>query len=258
MSDKPDTPGRFRCCGVLIDGHAPSTATTALLQSRYGTPRSTHLCNAYTLSLALRDEKYRSLLNEADINFSDGHYLAKVGKNRGHHAMTERVYGPDLMYNTMDAGREHGLKHYLYGASPKTVADLKTALERKLPGVTIVAAESPPFRDLTEDEVTALEKRVTETEPDVFWVGLGTPRQDEFVAQHVERLRCTLVPVGAAFDFWSGNKPMAPKFVQKNGLEWAYRLATEPRRLWKRYLIGNTAFIYGVLTDKRRNRKLGE
>ena len=143
MSDLSHTPGRFRCCGVVIDGHAPDTATAALLESRYGTPRGTHLCNAYTLSLALRDEKYRAMLNEADINFSDGHYLAKVGKKRGHDAMTERVYGPDLMYNTMDAGREHGLKHYLYGASPETVAKLKTSLEEKLPGVDIVAAESP-------------------------------------------------------------------------------------------------------------------
>lgn len=257
MSDLSHTPGRFRCCGVVIDGHAPDTATAALLESRYGTPRGTHLCNAYTLSLALRDEKYRAMLNEADINFSDGHYLAKVGKKRGHDAMTERVYGPDLMYNTMDAGREHGLKHYLYGASPETVAKLKTSLEEKLPGVDIVAAESPPFRALTTAELDELEDRVTDAKPDLFWVGLGTPRQDEFVALHTKRLRCTLVPVGAAFDFWSGNKPMAPKFVQKHGLEWAYRLATEPRRLWKRYLIGNTAFIYGVITDSRRNRKLG-
>ena len=175
MSDLSHTPGRFRCCGVVIDGHAPDTATAALLESRYGTPRGTHLCNAYTLSLALRDEKYRAMLNEADINFSDGHYLAKVGKKRGHDAMTERVYGPDLMYNTMDAGREHGLKHYLYGASPETVAKLKTSLEEKLPGVDIVAAESPPFRALTTAELDELEDRVADAKPDLFWVGLGTP-----------------------------------------------------------------------------------
>ncbi|WP_158645746.1 WecB/TagA/CpsF family glycosyltransferase [Stackebrandtia albiflava] len=256
MSDIPDSPGRFRCCGVLIDGYDPATATTALLASRYGTPRRTHLCNAYTLSLALRDPAYRDMLNDADINFSDGHYLAMVGKRRGQTLMTERVYGPDLMFHAMDAGRELGLRHYLYGASPETVAKLKTALEAKLPGVDIVAAESPPFRPLTDAEAADLESRVADVKPDLFWVGLGTPRQDEFVAGFAARLRCTLVPVGAAFDFWSGNKPMAPKFVQRNGLEWAYRLATEPRRLWRRYLIGNTSFVYGVLTDGRRNRRL--
>ncbi|CAM3223913.1 WecB/TagA/CpsF family glycosyltransferase [Stackebrandtia soli] len=248
-------PGRFRCCGVLIDGYAPASAVNALLDSRHGTARQTHLCNAFTLSLALRDDEYRGMLNDADINFSDGHYLAKVGLKRGESAMTERVYGPDLMFNTMDAGRERGLRHYLYGASPETVAKLKVELEAKLPGVDIVAAESPPFRPLTSEEATELEKRVAEAAPDVFWVGLGTPRQDQFVHEYADRLACTLVPVGAAFDFWSGNKPMAPKFVQKNGLEWAYRLATEPRRLWKRYLVGNTMFVYGVMTDRRRNSR---
>ena len=249
-------PGRFRCCGVLIDGLEPSGATQALLNSRYGQPRRTHLCNAYTLSLAMRDEQYRDLLNDADINFSDGHYLAMVGRKRGHTNMTERVYGPELMLNTMSQGRDAGLKHYLYGASESTVTKLKDNLEEKLAGVDIVAAESPPFRALTEDESAALVERVHETKPDIFWVGLGTPRQDQFVAEYAKKLQCTVVPVGAAFDFWSGNKPMAPEFVRKHGLEWAYRLATEPRRLWKRYLVGNSMFVYGVLTDKRRNRKL--
>lgn len=249
---------RFRCCGVLIDGLEPVGATDALLASRYGRPRRTHLCNAYTLSLAMRDHGYRDLLNAADLNFSDGHYLAKVGRRRGQTAMTERVYGPELMFNTMDRGRRTGLKHYLYGTTPETIARLRAALEEKLPGVAIVGAESPPFRPLTDEESAELTERVHKAEPDVFWVGLGTPRQDQFVGQYAERLGCTLVPVGAAFDFWSGTKPMAPAFVRKHGLEWAYRLATEPRRLWKRYLVGNTMFVYGALTDGRRNRRLGE
>lgn len=251
-------PGRFRCCGVLIDGLEPAGATQALLGSRYGQPRRTHLCNAYTLSLAMRDSKYRDLLNAADINFSDGHYLAMVGRKRGQEAMTERVYGPDLMFNTMDKGRLTGLKHYLYGTTPETIARLKAALEEKLPGVDIVAAESPPFRPLTDAESADLVARVEELKPDLFWVGLGTPRQDQFVGDYAQKLRCTVVPVGAAFDFWSGNKPMAPKFMREHGLEWVYRFATEPRRLWKRYLVGNTMFVYGALTDKRRNRKLGD
>lgn len=250
--------GRFRCCGVLIDGLEPAGATQALLRSQYGEARRTHLCNAYTLSLAMRDHEYRDLLNEADINFSDGHYLAMVGRKRGQAAMTERVYGPELMFNTMSQGRESNLSHYLYGASPETVTKLKTSLEEKLPGVNIVAAESPPFRALTEQESQELVERTKQLKPDLVWVGLGTPRQDQFVAEYAHQLQCTLVPVGAAFDFWSGNKPMAPKFVREHGLEWAYRLATEPRRLWKRYLVGNSMFIYGALTDKRRNRKFAD
>ncbi|HZE39774.1 MAG TPA: WecB/TagA/CpsF family glycosyltransferase [Stackebrandtia sp.] len=249
-------PGRFRCCGVLIDALEPHGAVQALLTSQHGTPRRTHLCNAYTLSLALRDAKYRDLLNAADINFSDGHYVAMVGRKRGMSEMTERVYGPELMYNTMSQGREQGLKHYLYGSSPETVAKLREALEEKLPGVEIVGAESPPFRPLTDEESVEMVRRITSLKPDIVWVGIGTPRQDEFVAEYADRLQATVVPVGAAFDFWSGNKPMAPKFMREHGLEWVYRFATEPRRLWKRYLVGNSMFVYGVVTDKRRSRKL--
>ena len=244
-------PGSFTCCRVRIDGYDPDTAVAALLESRYGQARRTHLCNAYTLSLALRDPEYRELLNASDINFSDGHYVAMVGRRRGQPQMVRRVYGPELMLHTMDRGRERGLRHYLYGSAPTTVTKLAEALRERLPGVEIVAAESPPFRPLTEHESVELEQRVRDAKPDIFWVGLGTPRQDQFVAQYAARLQCTLVPVGAAFDFWAGTKPMAPKFFQKYGLEWAYRLATEPRRLWKRYLVGNPLFIYGVLTDPR-------
>ncbi len=242
----------FICCRVRIDGLTPQTAVDTLLESRYGEARRTHLCNAYTLSLALRDKSYRDLLNAADVNFSDGHYVAMVGRRRGQPQLTERVYGPDLMLATMDQGRQRGLRHYLYGASPSTVAKLAESLRERLPGVEIVAAESPPFRPLTAEESDDLVRRVREAKPDVFWVGLGTPRQDQFVAEYAAKLDCTVVPVGAAFDFWSGNKPMAPAFVQRNGLEWAYRLATEPRRLWKRYLVGNPLFVWGVLTDRRR------
>ncbi len=237
---------------MLIDGLNPQGAVDVLLKSQFGESRRTHLCNAYTLSLALRDRGYQKLLNEADVNFADGHYVAMTGRRRGQPMMTERVYGPDLMMGTLDQGRATGLRHYLYGASPSTVAALETALRERLPGVEIVAAESPPFRPLTGEEADDLVRRVHELRPDVFWVGLGTPRQDQFVAEYTARLGCTVVPVGAAFDFWSGNKPMAPEFVRKHGLEWAYRLATEPKRLWKRYLVGNPLFVYGVLTDRWR------
>ncbi|MGH3646794.1 MAG: WecB/TagA/CpsF family glycosyltransferase [Micromonosporaceae bacterium] len=245
-------PSEFTCCRVRITGVDPQGAVDTLLSSRHGQPRRTHLCNAYTLSLALRDRAYRELLNAADVNFADGHYVALVGRRRGQPQLTERVYGPDLMLATMDQGREHGLRHYLYGASPETVAKLSEALTERLPGVEIVAAESPPFRPLTDAESDDLVRRVGELKPDLFWVGLGTPTQDRFVAEYAARLGCTVVPVGAAFDFWSGNKRMAPKLVQRYGMEWAYRLATEPRRLWKRYLVGNPLFVYGVLTDRRR------
>jgi N-acetylglucosaminyldiphosphoundecaprenol N-acetyl-beta-D-mannosaminyltransferase len=242
----------FACCGVRIDAVTPAAAVGRMLESRHGKPRRTHLCNAYTLSIAVKDRDYRALLNESDLNFADGHYVAMIGRRRGHPQMAERTYGPALMLDTFDRGREQGLRHYLYGASPTTVAKLADRLAAKCPGAKIVGVESPPFRDLTPAEERELVDRVAAAEPDVFWVGIGTPRQDLFVARYAERLRCTIVPVGAAFDFHAGVKKAAPPFLQRHGLEWAYRLATEPRRLWKRYLIGNSVFIFGALSDRWR------
>lgn len=252
VSSTPTRPGTFLCCGVHIAAVTPEGAADLILASRAGEPRSTHLCNAYTLSLAVRDTAYRALLNASDLDFADGHYVAMVGRRRGHPEMTERTYGPTLMSDVVDRGRATGLRHYLYGASPETVRALAAALTERYPGVEIVGVESPPFRPLTENEEGALVERVREAAPDVFWVGIGTPRQDHFVADFTDRLRCTVVPVGAAFDFHAGVKPLAPPVLQRHGMEWAYRLVTEPRRLWKRYLVGNPVFVFGALTDRWR------
>lgn len=240
----------FICSGVRIDEIGPDSATDLLVRSEYGDARRVHLCNSYTLSLALRDLEYRELLNDSDLNFADGHYVALIGRWRGRKVMNQRVYGPTLMLNVMDQGRDKGLKHYLYGASAETVTRLSATLAERFPGVEIVGVESPPFRPLTEAEEEDLFARVDAAKPDVFWVGLGTPRQDTFVAQYAQRLACTVVPVGAAFDFNAGTKPVPPAFAQKIGMEWAFRLATEPIRLWRRYVFGIPVFVVGVVTDR--------
>ncbi len=249
------TKGSYVCCGVRLDGVGPESAVRALLDSRYGHARGVHLCNSYTLALAVRDIEYRQVLNSGDLNLADGHYVAMVGRWRGQADLTGRVYGPDLMLNTMDRGREIGLRHYLYGTTPETVQRLADTLAERYPGITIVGVEAPPFRKLRAHEELELAERISAARPDILWVGVGTPRQDRFVADHTRRLACTVVPVGAAFDFNSGTKKSAPDFVKRAGLEWLYRFAQEPRRLWRRYLIGIPTFIWGVLTDPfRRSR----
>ncbi|HLT11518.1 MAG TPA: WecB/TagA/CpsF family glycosyltransferase [Micromonosporaceae bacterium] len=240
---------RFRCCGVRIDDLGPEAAVAALLESRYGQPRRVHLCNSYNLAIAMQNPHYRDLLNASDLNLADGHYVALVGRWRGFTAMTDRVYGPDLMLNAMDRGRSVGLRHYLYGTTPETVNRLAAVLHERFPGVDIVGVQAPPFRELTPEEEADLHERVAAAKPDIVWVGIGTPRQDEFVARQAAHLRCTLVPVGAAFDFHAGTKKAAPRAVQRIGMEWLFRLITEPRRLWRRYLIGIPIFLYGVLAD---------
>ena len=223
-------------------------AADLVLDSRYGEPRRT--CTSATptrLPLALRDTAYRALLNGSDLNFADGH-RGRHRRRRGHPEMTERAYGPTLMADVIDCGRERGLRHYLYGSSRRPCGPRRRA-GRAVPG-RADRRRVPPFRPLTDAEADELVERAEDAKPDVFWVGIGTPRQDEFVAASWARLRCTVVPVGAAFDF-HGVKAFALPAVQKLGLEWAYRLVTEPRRCGSgtRH---KPVFVYGVLTDRWR------
>ena len=242
-------------CGVRIDALAPHEACAALVEAKFGRPRAVHLCNAYTLSLARRDERFRDLLNRGDLNFADGHPVAAIGRRRGHHHLEQRVYGPDLMLATVDAGRAVGVRHYFYGGSEPVLEALLTTLTGRFPGLEIAGAEAPPFRELTDAERTAARRRITDARPDLVWVGLGTPRQDSWVDAERDQLGTTLVAIGAAFDFLAGAKRQAPRWMQDAGLEWAFRLGSEPRRLWRRYLIGNSVFLAGVAAEEWRERR---
>ena len=151
------------------------------------------------------------------------------------------------MLNTMDRGREFKVRHMLYGSTDAVISKLETELRRQFPGVNIVGREAPPFRELTDNEELALEERLHDLRPDIVWVGLGTPKQDVFVHRFRERIPATFVAVGAAFDFISGTKRRAPRWMQDHGLEWVHRLAQEPRRLGNRYIVHNAKFIFCVI-----------
>ena len=210
-------------------------------------PGAVHLANAFTLSLAMRDQALSELLNRGDLNLPDGTPVAWAGRRAGIADLPGRVYGPDLMLATMDESvRRGGIRHYLYGSSPDVVTELRAQLTSRFPGLDIAGTESPPFRDLTTEEETETVQRIVTSGANLVWVGLGTPKQDVFVDRFRSRLPAPLVAVGAAFDFISGSVSQAPPWMRENGLEWAYRLAREPRRLWRRYLIGNAVFLYGL------------
>jgi N-acetylglucosaminyldiphosphoundecaprenol N-acetyl-beta-D-mannosaminyltransferase len=217
-----------------------------------------HLCNAYTLSLAMRDDAYRAAVDAGDLKFADGFPVAAVGRRRGHPAMDRRVYGPDLFIDVLRAGVDRGVRHYLYGSSQDVLDAMSARLPSLVPGVVIAGVEAPPFRALTNAEEAEVVGRIDAAKADLVWVGLGTPKQDKFVARMRDRTGVPLVAVGAAFDFVAQTKRMAPPWMQQSGLEWAFRLGTEPRRLWKRYLVGNTVFLYGVLRDELRLRRNSE
>ncbi len=160
------------------------------------------------------------------------------------------VRGADLVGQVARLGGA-GLRHYLYGGK-EGVADLMAAeLQSAIPGVSVVGAECPPFRPLTDIDVKELAERVIESGANIVWIGLGTPRQDYLVHQLAPLLPMPIVPVGAAFDFWSGAVKEAPRVLHGSGLEWIYRLAVEPGRLWRRYLIGNPQFVISAWRHRR-------
>jgi N-acetylglucosaminyldiphosphoundecaprenol N-acetyl-beta-D-mannosaminyltransferase len=241
----------FACCGVRIDPMRMEQAIHAVLNptdAKVG--RAVHLCNAYTLSLAGGDPSYLEMLNQGDYNLPDGMPLIWIAERLGIAGLQGRVYGPDLTLGVFDVGRAQGARHYLYGAAPETVAKMAVELERRYPGVNIVGIESPPFRPLSQKEEGEVARRIAESAADIVWVGIGTPRQDWFCHDFAQRVPATFVAVGAAFDFIAGEKRQAPSWMQEHGLEWAYRLITEPRRLASRYLIHNARFVRGVIRSR--------
>lgn len=146
-----------------------------------------------------------------------------------------RVTGPDLMLYLCDKGREHGWRHFFYGGDEGVAAELAERLAKRFPGLAVAGTYCPPFGVVSPDEDSAILDRINATRPDIVWVGLGTPKQEKWMAVHVGLVAAVaMIGVGAAFDFHSGKKPWAPGWVRKSGFEWAYRLALEPRRLWRR------------------------
>ena len=142
-----------------------------------------------------------------------------------------------------ERGVARGTRHYLYGSTEEVLSSLVSEIQRIAPGALIVGAESPPFRDLSDAELREVIVRIEAADVDVVWVGLGTPKQDYEVERMAAASATTFVAIGAAFDFIAGNKKRAPQWMQKSGLEWVFRLVSEPRRLWKRYLLGNARFL---------------
>jgi N-acetylglucosaminyldiphosphoundecaprenol N-acetyl-beta-D-mannosaminyltransferase len=157
--------------------------------------------------------------------------------------LRERVYGPELMLRLCDAAIRRKVGIYLYGGTPASIERLKARLLDRFPELVISGSESPPFRPLTPDEDEAVVARINASGAGLVFIGLGCPKQDHFAADHRDRVHAVQLCVGAAFDFHAGITPMAPRWMQKHGLEWLFRLCREPRRMWRRYLFTNTQFV---------------
>jgi N-acetylglucosaminyldiphosphoundecaprenol N-acetyl-beta-D-mannosaminyltransferase len=194
-----------------------------------------------------RDTKLKEIHNHAGLVTPDGMPLVWLSRLKGFR-WVERVYGPDLMLAICEQSLVKGYRHYFYGGAKDVAEKLVTRLTRQFSGLQIAGFWSPPFRPLTRDEDEELIQLMNGTQPDIVWVGLSTPKQEYWMHQHLGRVRApVMIGVGAAFDFHAGVKRQAPRWMQKSGLEWSFRLLTEPRRLWRRYLINNPMFLWMVL-----------
>ena len=194
-----------------------------------------------------RDESLRAIHNRAGLVTPDGMPLVWLSRWKGRPHVS-RVYGPDLMLAVCERSTERGWRHFLFGGAEGVPELLADRLRARFPGLQIVGTYSPPFRPLTPEEDADLVARITAAGPDFVWVGLSTPKQERWMSDHVGRLAApVLLGVGAAFDFHAGLKAQAPRWMQRSGLEWLFRLATEPRRLWRRYCVNNPRFVWATL-----------
>lgn len=241
--------------GIRLTAQTYVAAVEQLLEVARGDRSSrAHFVTVHTLVEAQRDLRLREVLDSADMAAMDGVPLVWVARLRGARP-AERVCGPDVMLSLCDLGRAVGLRHYFLGGGPGVPDALADRLRARCPGLEVVGAESPPFRPLSPEENRTLVDRINRARPSVLWIGLGSPKQEFWAAEHETLLRVPLIlPVGAAFDFHSGRIRRAPRWMQRVGLEWLFRLATEPRRLWKRYAMTNSRFLYLILREEWSRR----
>ena len=195
------------------------------------------------------DPELRRVFKESGLTTPDGMSIVWLLHWYGQKHVT-RVYGPDLMLSLCKYGLSRGWKHYFYGGASGVPEKLVDNLLKLFPNLQVAGVHSPPFRELTLEEDENITNQIQAKKPEIVWVGISTPKQERWMSQHVNTLKVpVLIGVGAAFDFLSGAKTQAPKWVQRFGMEWLFRLATEPRRLWRRY-IHYPAFVFLAISQR--------
>src|ERR1039457_665134 len=247
---------RVNVLGVGISVLNLRTALAAIADAVHAR-RKGYLCvtGVHGVMEAQDDAAFKQILNGAFLCTPDGMPMVWAGKMAGHREMS-RVYGPDLMLEVCAWSETSGCRHFFYGGADGVAELLARKLKAKFPKLAVVGTFMPPFRALNADEVMKLQAQISAAQPDILWVGLSTPKQEKFMAEFLPKLDVTLmVGVGAAFDFHSGRVRQAPRWMQRSGLEWFYRLCCEPRRLAKRYYRNNPLFVlkfFGQLTGLKK------
>jgi N-acetylglucosaminyldiphosphoundecaprenol N-acetyl-beta-D-mannosaminyltransferase len=237
---------RGKVLGVHIDvGVFSELADRLISWARIRESRYVTICNAHVVVSATQDPSYAQVIEGADMATADGAPVAWMLRRIGFEGQ-ERVSGPDLMWMLCQRCAEKGVGVYLYGGTEATVSLLQQKLTASFPALRILS-ESPPFRALSSQEDEDAVSRINTSAVGFVFVGLGCPKQERWMAAHRGRIQAVMVGVGAAFDFHAGTSKRAPKWMRQAGLEWLHRLCSEPRRLWRRYLVTNSLFVLGAL-----------
>lgn len=219
--------------------------------------RGKYICvsNVHTTVMSYENEEYRKIQNGAAMALPDGAPLSSYSRRKGY-KQAQRVTGPDLMRELFAISKEKGYRHYFYGATEETLQSMKEVLERDYPGIQIAGMYAPPFRALTPQEDAQIVAKINEARPDFIWIGLGAPKQEEWMYQHMGQLQGVLIGVGAGFDYLAGYIKRAPRWMQRMSLEWLYRLLQDPKRLWRRYFTSNVKFICLTRMDKKQREDI--
>jgi N-acetylglucosaminyldiphosphoundecaprenol N-acetyl-beta-D-mannosaminyltransferase len=224
-------------------GDLDAAGALVLDRARSGAGGYSCLCGVHGIVTAQHNTGMMDALSQSWLNFPDGAPVAWLMRRFGADG-AQRVAGPDLMPLVIDAGQPLGIRHFLVGSTPEVLEQLQRRLVERYPKAIIAGAISPPFRRLSEDEDAHMAQQIVDSGADVVWVGLGLPKQDEWLRRNAELFKPAVgLGVGAAFDFLAGTKPRAPQWMRSCGLEWFHRLLSEPRRLARRYAATNTEFV---------------
>jgi len=242
--------------GVPVAALGPEAAADRILAWATDAPTGRYVCfsPADHLARAHREPAFAQVLRGADLVVPDGMGVVWALRLLGCRQV-RRVYGPDATLLVLAAAERAAVPVGFYGAAPETLARLTAAVRARFPELRIAYALSPPFRPLTAEEDEVVTRAVNASGARILFVGLGTPKQEYWMAAHRGRIRAVMLGVGAAFDFLAGTKPQAPHWMMRAGLEWLFRLCTEPRRLWRRYLINNLRFVMLVAGQLLRSRR---
>ena len=228
----------------------PEAVDRVIRAGRGGEAISVRLSNAYCVALASKDPVYERLLSGPGLTYPDGTPVLWFMRMRAaSRKKPSLVRGPSLFKRTIDMGRAHELRHFFLGTTPETLEKLVSATSQEFPGLRIAGTYSPPFAPLSEELYTECVEAINGSDAQIIWVALGTPKQDFLAQELAMRVNRPCVAVGAAFDFAAGTAHEAPNWLQNSGLEWLYRFASEPKRLWRRYVFGNARFLRSILTE---------